>query len=764
MDTPSEIPAGRGASIHGTEHSDDEGMTWDRSPLDLPDCDIERAASPTPSYLSMESETMDCSDADAEPDETSTRVEFERPDSAVSSIYSLESDEGVEDELKAELQIRRIPKHKKFRSGKPELQMDPNYKRHPALTIKYTFKFLQQVLKKLTEAQLKFFKKFLWERYPEFFRDPLDVLDIIDLVDKMLECCDIDFSLSITQHVLGFMGLNKLVKYICGHLHRNEVRYGLKQQLREKYSTIYEGCPKNGAKADFESVYAEHFITSGLYAPVNGEHELRGLVEELKVDKRFKYKPMKNTEIYNPEVVAERYLRLMVMRGIAGIGKTTAVQRFIMDWVNETAHEEIYFVFPLSGEFVMQHLDEEMSLRGILNSMYPAVEPLADLDFEDCQLMFILDDVDELVLELDFLYTHCWCDANTVVPVRNLFINLIKGNLLHYAFLWVVTRPLASCALPSDRIHQVVEVRGFAEEAREEYFRKRFAHDPAAAERAVAYLHANKTVFIMCHLPMFCWVVSDYLAKLFEKYPLPGREPPHTLTELYARLVQVYFNMRQRRHDETGPLADDKKWEDGKVLMLNMAKMAYSMLEKEAFHVTKSNWKDEDSDAKEAIVRSGLCTEYYRERFILYQEKIRCFIHPTVQEFMAALHVFLMFKNSGKNVMDTSKMSMIKLRDLSLADVYKTAVDRAVSGKAKDPYHYDLFLRFLAGMGALSNQTILSRFFNHVGLKNSALEDAAKAFRKRMKEHPDKKETLEKCLEELSPTNALLRKGSMQSQ
>ncbi|XP_041947845.1 NLR family CARD domain-containing protein 3 [Alosa sapidissima] len=752
MDTQSEIPAGRGASIHGSEDGDD-GMTWDRRSLDLPECDIQRAASPAPSYLSMKSDSMDCSDTDTAPEDILFKIEFERPESTASSVYSLESDEGVEDELKAELQVRRRPKNKKSCSGKPELAIAPNYKRHPALTVKYTFKLLQQVLKKLTEAQMKFFKKFLWERYPEFFRDPLDVLDLIDVVDKMLECCDIDISLNITQHVLEFMGLRKLVNYICGHLHRNEVRYGLKQQLREKYSVIHEGCPKNGGPADFESVYADHFITSGLYAPVNGEHELRGLVEELRVDKGFKYKPIKNTDIYNPEIVAERYLRLMVMRGIAGIGKTTAVQRFIMDWVNEKAHEEIYFVFPLSGEYVMQHLDEEKSLREILNELYPAVVPLADLEFEDCQLMFILDDADELVHELDFLYTHCWCDANTVVPVRNLFINLIKGNLLHYAFLWMVTRPLSSCALPSDRVNQVVEVRGFDEDARDQYFRKRFGgeKDPAQAERAVAYVRANKTIFIMCHLPMFCWVVSNYLRKVFKKYPR-GQEPPGALTELYAHLVQVYFNMRERRERETGPLAEDKKWEDSRQLLMKMAKVAYTMLDKEAFHVSKSNWKDEDSDAKEAIVRSGLLSEYYRERFILYQEKIRCFIHPTVQEFMAALYVFLMFKNHGKNVLDTSKMSMIKLRDLSLADVYKSAVDKAVHSKAAAPRHYDLFLRFLAGMGAESTQRLLGDFINQVGCKNSALEDAAKALRRKMKEHQDRKETLEKCIEELYPT------------
>ena len=522
------------------------------------------------------------------------------------------------------------------------------------------------------------------------------------------------------------------------------MRYALRQQLKQQYSTIYEGCPKQGGFADFESVYTEHHMTVGMYAPPNNEHELRGAVQELKVEPRYNYKPLKNTELYVSSLEEQKYLRLLVMKGVAGSGKSAAAQRYILDWVAETAHEHIYFVFPLSGARMLPTLDTDTTFHALLTALFPCVAELTDLEFEDCQVLFIMDEVDELVYELDFLYTHCWCDMNTTVSTRLLLINLIKGNLLHSSYLWMVIRALASCELPNDRISQVVEVRGFAEEAREVYFRKRHSNDPALAERMVKYLRANNTLFIMCHLPLFCWVVSTVLQKVFQKFP-PGQEPPSTITEMYTRLVQVYFNKREQRRSQCDAVA--KKWEDDRVLLMKMGKVAYTMLEKEIFQMVTSHWKEDEIDPQQVIVHCGLVTEYYREKYILYQEKLRCFIHPTVQEYMAALYVFLSYKNSGKNVMDTSKMAMIKLRDTSLTDLYKYAIEKAVHPKASAKHHYDLFLRFLVGLGAESNQGILGSFINHVGCKASATEDAARLIRKKIKDNPD----LKKCLEELFP-------------
>ncbi|KAL2094783.1 hypothetical protein ACEWY4_009502 [Coilia grayii] len=751
------IPDGRGASVHGTESDgEEEDMYVDRDSLDLSDmCYIPRAASPAPSYLSMESDGKVCDEMIAETHESPARIELERPDSAVSSIYSLESDEDVDSDLKPELELRKRPKNKKVSYSKPELNMDPDYKRHPALTTKFAFKFLQQLLKKLNEAQLKFFKKYLWERYPEFFRDPLDCLDILDVVDKMLECCDIELSLNITKHIFQYMQMRKLVNYMQEHLQRNEVRYGLKEQLRKQYSTMHEGCSTEGSPADFESVYTELYMTQGRYAPANCEHELRGEVKELRLELRssIRLKPRNIEELYDKKEVEHHYLHLVIMRGIPGIGKSAAVQRFIMDWVNEKIHEEIFFIFPLSGRKLIPQLETEKSFMELIHELFPCTTGLEEIEYDDCKVMYIVDDTDELLHELDFVYSFNYCDSNTRTEVRNILTNLIKGHLQSYSFVLVVTLPLASCQVPSDRVHQVIEIRGFLGDNRENYFRNRYRGEPAMAERMVNYVRANPTILIMCYHPLFCWVVSHVMEKVFRKYP-PGQEPPNTLTGLYCFLLRVFLNMREHKRQEQQPYLKDNKWEDERQMVLKLGKLAYNMLEKEEWEMMSCNWKNEcnECNPKEALLRSGLCTEYYREMYVLYNEKMRSFIQPTLHEYMAALYVFLTFKNNGKNVLDTSKISMIKLREPSLADLYRSAVDKIVHSKAAVPCHYDLFTRFLVGLGAESNQNILGSLFNHVGCKASAVEDAVRVIRKKIKEHPDKAENLEKCLQELYPS------------
>lgn len=80
-------------------------------------------------------------------------------------------------------------------------------------------------LKKLAQDELKYFKKQMWERYPERFRDPLDGLDIVDLVDKMLEICDIEVSLKITLALFEVMNFKKLTEYLKGLCKRSKSYY-----------------------------------------------------------------------------------------------------------------------------------------------------------------------------------------------------------------------------------------------------------------------------------------------------------------------------------------------------------------------------------------------------------------------------------------------------------------------------------------------------------------------------------------------------------
>ncbi|XP_062382002.1 NACHT, LRR and PYD domains-containing protein 12-like [Sardina pilchardus] len=111
-------------------------------------------------------------------------------------------------------------------------------------------------------------------------------------------------------------------------------------------------------------------------------------------------------------------------------------------------------------------------------------------------------------------------------------------------------------------------------------------------------------------------------------------------------------------------------------------------------------------DVTEASVYSGVCTQIFREESGLYQGKVFSFVHLSIQEFLAALYVFLCFKNTETSVSDqhqTSQLSAL-FRSATLHDLHKNTVDLYLQ---IENGHLDLFLRFLLGLSLESNQNLL---------------------------------------------------------
>lgn len=183
-------------------------------------------------------------------------------------------------------------------------------------------------------------------------------------------------------------------------------------------------------------------------------------------------------------------------------------------------------------------------------------------------------------------------------------------------------------------------------------------------------------------------------------------------------------------------------------MLIKLAKLSYSMLEKNEFHMEKEHFDEIEMDSYPAVVCSGLCAEYYREKFVMYQERVSCFSHPTLQEYMAALHVFYSFKKHGKNIFEQGKLKVMKV---SLTDVLKSAVDKALSSKN---CNYEIFLRFLLGLSVEANQELLKDILQiSTSSTQQAREEMTRHIKKKIKEnhYPEKNENLLRCIDELNP-------------
>uniref|UniRef100_A0A9J7ZM70 NLR family, CARD domain containing 3-like 1 n=1 Tax=Cyprinus carpio carpio TaxID=630221 RepID=A0A9J7ZM70_CYPCA len=688
------LPLGIGASAFGSENGDEEDVMPQRTlPFTLGFSNpvgqhVERAESPASSYASMQSESWSETREEHEP--CCTQVQLWRRDSSASSSEEFNSDdEDINMEGSAEESTR---KKSKKEGGvkqqnvpapvKPELVVDPNEKRHPAMTVEFAFKALTSCLKKFAEEELKYFKKLLWDRYPERFRDPLDGLDLVDLVDKMLELCDIEVSLKITMALFNIMNAKKLIEYLLGLCKRNEVRYELKLTLKRKYEMV----------------------------------NLRS-----------------------------RPVRSVLARGVPGCGKSFAVQRFILDWADGKVHQDVFFLIPLHFKELNKMLEGEYTLLSLVSILYPEMKEIDTLDFEGCLVMFICDGLDDTQIPFNFRRTVYWCDATRPTSVQVLITNLIRGNLLYDAYVWVISRAGALDVIPPEHVQQLLEVRGFTDDQKEAYFRKTIP-DRDLAERVIAHIKSSKTLFIMCHLPLFCWVASKVLQRQFQSLR-PSAELPKTLTNLYTIMLhgQTQMSVEKLQNDPS----EDTKDLTADQLLIKLAKLSYSMLDKNEFQIEKEHWDGVGlPDSYPAMACTGLCTEFYREKYVIYTEKVSCFAHPTIQEYLAALHVFYSFKKHGKNLLEQNKLKALKV---SLSDLLRSAVDKALSSKNNN---YDIFLRFLLGLSVEANQELLKNILQiSTSSSQNAREETTRYISKKIKEghFPEKTENLWRCIDELNP-------------
>ncbi|KAJ8250129.1 hypothetical protein COCON_G00233450 [Conger conger] len=481
---------------------------------------------------------------------------------------------------------------------------------------------------------------------------------------------------------------------------------GLKTHLKKKFEYIFEGLATHSTLLN--EIYTELYITEGGSGGVNNEHEVRQ-IESASKRQTTQETPIVCNDIFKPLPGQEKHIRTVLTKGIAGIGKTVSVQKFILDWAEGKANQDIDFIFTLPFRDLNLKKEGAFSLMQLLQHYFPQLKEIKSVEGDEVKVVFIFDGLDECRLPLHFQSNVICCNITESSSVDVLLTNLIKGNLLPSALLWITSRPAAANQIPPECIHQVTEVRGFNDLQKEKYFRKRI-RDQKQASRIISHIQSSRSLYIMCHIPVFCWISATVLETMLGK--VESGDLPKTLTEMYTHFLLIQTNVKNLKYcgsDETNP----KTALDAKII-LKLGQLAFVQLEKGNLIFYEEDLKDSGIDVSEASVYSGVCTEIFKEERGLGQEKVYCFVHLSIQEYLAALFVFHSCVNENRNVLRVEESKPHSGR-VQLSELHETAVDQALQSKNG---HLDLFLRFLLGLSLDSIQTLLGGILTQTGSRS----------------------------------------------
>ncbi|XP_056598365.1 NACHT, LRR and PYD domains-containing protein 12-like isoform X1 [Triplophysa dalaica] len=519
-----------------------------------------------------------------------------------------------------------------------------------------------------------------------------------------------------------------------------------KSIMKNKYENLFEGIKAQENQTLLKRIYTQLYIIEGESEGVNEEHEV------LHMEKKHTTQHSQDTPIYCNDIFTlqshqTHKIKSVLTKGIAGIGKTVSVQKVILDWAEGTANQDVDFMFLLPFRELNLIREHRYCLHKLLLDFHPELQDVDSQVYEECKVVLIFDGLDESRMTLIFSeHSEKVSDVTDTSSVAVLMSNLIKGDLLPSALIWITSRPAAANQIPSKYITRVTEIQGFNDHQKEEYFRKRIS-DEHQFNRIMSHIRRARSLHIMCHIPVFCWISSTVLQKILTQDH--SEEIPKTLSEMYIHFLLIQMKMKNEKYDP------ERDPEINREVIVKLSEVAFKQLMKGNVMFYEKDLRECGIDVTDASVYSGICTEIFKEESVFHQRKIYSFIHLSFQEFLAALYVFyccLMKKNSEDlQMILEERYDYYRRSEISLSQLLTSAVDRAVESETG---HLDLYLRFLLGISLETNQRLLQDLLTHTHNSSEDINTITQHIKDRIKKSDglssDRSINLFLCLSEVN--------------
>ncbi|XP_046720209.1 NACHT, LRR and PYD domains-containing protein 3-like isoform X10 [Silurus meridionalis] len=586
------------------------------------------------------------------------------------------------------------------------------------------FKELENKTIILLKNELNRFKKLLSTDYPACSEEQEEEEDLQCIKEGVLK---------ITLQVLKTMKQKDLA-------HRLQIKLApvyqrkLKSKLLEKCRRINEGISQHGTSTLLNEIYTDLYITESWSGDVNDEHEVR------QIQTASRRPETEETPIKCNDLFKDKSIRSVLTKGVAGIGKTVSVQKFILDWAEGKVNQDVLFLFPLPFRELNLVKQENFSLMNLLHRFCPEIKDLEVIDSDAYKVLFIFDGLDECRLPLNFQNNEMLFDVTESVAVDVLLTNLIKGNLLPSALLWITTRPAAASQIPPECVDQVTEVRGFNDPQKEEYFMKRIS-DQSLSNAIITHVKSSRSLFIMCHIPVFCWISATVLERMLGE--AEGGEIPKTLTQMFTHFLIFQIKYKEQKYHQKSDIDLPQTRES----ILALGKLAFQQLDKGNLMFYEEDLRECGIDVTEVAVYSGVCTQIFRTESGLHLGRMFSFVHLSVQEFLASLFAFLCFLDKQIPKEQTTNLSGL-FNTSEMSEFLRSAVDQAL---LSENGHLDLFLRFLLGLSVESNQKLIGGLLTHTGSSSDCQKDIVQYIKFKFEQNPSPERLINLfyCLNEL---------------
>ncbi|CAF95862.1 unnamed protein product [Tetraodon nigroviridis] len=237
-------------------------------------------------------------------------------------------------------------------------------------------------------------------------------------------------------------------------------------------------------------------------------------------------------------------------------------------------------------------------------------------------------------------------------------------------------------------------------------------------------MKASRSLHIMCQIPVFCWISATVLEDMLTTDQ--RGELPTTLTDLYSHFLMVQTKRKKQKYE--GHQRAEELTEADKEVLLKLGQLAFEHLENGNIMFYPEDLERCGLDVSEVSVSSGVCTEIFRRESVIFQKSVYCFVHLSIQEFLAALYLFHCYTKKNKEVIE-SVLKNSQNHDLlqSIDDFLKNVMMESLRSKNG---HLDLFVRFLHGLSLESNQRILGGLLkqtvNHPEITNMVISNLKK--------------------------------------